>query len=92
MTRRILSDSARHPRATSLLAGAVHTTSDSAIVAPDLGAGKLAKRYQPFSTCRSPDDVAAWPIVCYLCKCSGHATRDRHERFCERDHLDELGD
>lgn len=25
-------------------------------------------------------------------KCSGHATRERRERFRERDHLDELGD
>ena len=35
-----------HLSATSLLAGAVRTTSDSVIVAPDLGAVKLAERYQ----------------------------------------------
>lgn len=35
-----------HLTAVSLLAEAVHTTSDAVIVAPDLGAVKLAERYQ----------------------------------------------
>ena len=38
-----------HLSATRLLADAVRTTSDSVIVAPDLGAVKLAERYQAVS-------------------------------------------
>ncbi len=37
-----------HLSAARLLAGAIRTTSDSVIVAPDLGAVKLAERYQRF--------------------------------------------
>ena len=37
-----------HLSAAKLLAGAVRTTSDTVIVAPDLGAVKLAERYQAF--------------------------------------------
>jgi hypothetical protein len=35
---------------------------------------------------------AAWCTVCTTFECSGHVTRDRYERFRERNHLDESGD
>ena len=37
-------------------------------------------------------DVQHGTLFAIALKYSGHATRDRHERFRERDHLDELGD
>ena len=45
------------------------------------------KPYRAGSRARKPGVLFA-----EASKRSGHATRDRHERFRERDHLDELGD
>jgi len=40
----------------------------------------------------SPGDPQLGALFAPACSSSGHTTRDRYERFRERNHLDESGD